>query len=252
MENNPDIEKLMEQAKLISQLMKQNSAQPANAGDTSKDASDGNYAGAFAASGADPDQPDNANIYKALQMMQLIQAMQQQNNSAESAGARSADTADETETPPDKAVQSEAAQGGHPAETASTETASSSGDASGFSHAEYDSYGSAQNDDLARQFDEQFNTPAIKAIKAAIPYVDPSYHRSLCLWVKFMEIHNILEVCGKNAASGYTRSGDWRKGMLLSMRPHVSQEKQCTIDLLIKMMELKEIMTMREVLANGG
>jgi hypothetical protein len=100
-----------------------------------------------------------------------------------------------------------------------------------------------------RLFDEAFSSPSIKAVKAAMRYVDPKFHQSLGIWIKFMEIQNLIEACGKRAAESY--AGDWRVGMLKAMRPHVSGQKQSMLDFMVKAMELKEIINKMEELRNG-
>ncbi|MDR1000308.1 MAG: hypothetical protein LBL96_05865 [Clostridiales bacterium] len=92
-----------------------------------------------------------------------------------------------------------------------------------------------------RLFDEAFSSPSIKAVKAAMRYVDPKYHQSLGVWIKFLEIQNLIEACGKRAAESYVGAGDWRLGMLKAIRPHVSEQKQAMLDFMVKAMELKEI-----------
>ncbi|MDR1913864.1 MAG: hypothetical protein LBQ68_05210 [Clostridiales bacterium] len=103
-----------------------------------------------------------------------------------------------------------------------------------------------------RIFDEAFTSPSIKAVKSAMRYVDPRHHKALGIWIKFMEIQNLVEICGKRSSDSYSQEGDWRYGMLLSMRPHVSYQKQCVIDLLVKAMELQEILSRLEGLRNDN
>jgi hypothetical protein len=103
-----------------------------------------------------------------------------------------------------------------------------------------------------RLFDEAFSSPSIKAVKAAMRYVDPKYHQSLGVWIKFMEIQNLIEAYGKRAAESYAGTGDWRLGMLKAIRPHVNEQKQAILDFMMKSMELKEVMNRIKEMRNGG
>jgi hypothetical protein len=60
-------------------------------------------------------------------------------------------------------------------------------------------------------------------------------------------MQNMAHIFEKRAEAGHGQQyADWRRGMLLSVRPHVSTEKRNFLDLLIKIIELKEIISVME------
>ncbi|MDR1639539.1 MAG: hypothetical protein LBT59_07590, partial [Clostridiales bacterium] len=96
--------------------------------------------------------------------------------------------------------------------------------------------------DFAKLFDDEIATPSINAMKAALPFVDPSMHRSLGLWIKLMEMQRIFDLTSNGgalvpAAADY---GDWRLGMLSAMRPYASPEKKSLIDFIGRMTGLMD------------
>lgn len=90
------------------------------------------------------------------------------------------------------------------------------------------------------EFDMQFETPAIKTIKAAIPYVDVKYQRELGVMVKLIEIDKLLGVC-KNveAASAEGKGSDM--GMLRAIVPNLPKESRAMGEMLIRLLEIKKI-----------
>ncbi len=89
-------------------------------------------------------------------------------------------------------------------------------------------------------FDDEINTPAIKSIKAAIPYLEPRYQKNVGLMIKLIEIQRLIEVYS-NRAVALNDGVNWKRGMLTAIRPHVVGEKQALIDKLIKVMDMKEL-----------
>jgi hypothetical protein len=96
--------------------------------------------------------------------------------------------------------------------------------------------------DLAKLFDEEVATPSINAMKAALPFVHPSLHRSLGLWIKLMEMQRIFDLTsnGGPLVPPAAACGDWRLGMLSAMRPYASPEKRSLIDFIGQMAGLMD------------
>jgi len=228
MDKDLDFEKLVEQARFLSQLM--NGVNNAGEANNEEAHAEGNLSGAGAGyagalSPADggvpgPESADNQEIIdKAIQAVKLFQTISQNGQ-----------TSDNSPAYDNMSVHNDSAERGMSAEdTPEGEGARKEG-----------SY-----TDFSRMYDETFSTPAIKAMKSAVRYVDPRYHKTLGLWIKYLEMQNMMQIYAKRAEDDSSRPeyADWRRGLLLSVRPYVGQEKQCTIDLLIKVIELKEIIT---------
>lgn len=101
----------------------------------------------------------------------------------------------------------------------------------------------APESDAFEQFERTLDSPALKSMKAALPYIEFKYRRQLGVFIKLVEIQKLLDVCGDTAVmiGDYTGT-DWRRGMLLSMRPHMAEDKKGLIDMLLKLMDMKTIL----------
>ena len=232
MDKNLDFEKLVEQAKFLTQLL---SSGTNNKGETECETDGQNdpsdvgidYTGAFSSGDSDvpvPDAADNQEaIEKAIQAIKIFQSLNQ------------SDTSDKTPAYDNTSEQYEFTE-------------------DNAREAERDERDDGLKADYSRLYDETFSTPNIKAIKSAIRFVDSRYHKPLGIWLKFLEMQNMLEFYAKRAENGHSRPehADWRRGMLLSIRPYVSSEKQYTIDFLVKVLELKEIVSIMGEMDSGG
>lgn len=91
-------------------------------------------------------------------------------------------------------------------------------------------------------FDSDLQTPAIRTIKAAIPYLEFEYQKNMGVLVKIIELDNLMKKYKSAAVEMQSNNVDWRRGMLLSIKPQMNYEKQKVIEMIIKFMDLKEIM----------
>ena len=238
MDKNLDFEKLMEQARFLSQLM---SSGIFNAGETKADTAfesenspeaSAAYTGAFSSAHGDvpvPDASDNQDVIeKAMQAVKLFQSLNQ--------GGQTSDN--------DSAYDNTSVHNKFSDNPQFTQEAQQ----------EDDTRPEEPFTDFSRLYDDAFSTSSIKALKSAIRFIDPRYHKPLGIWIKYLEMQNMMEVYAKRAAGGSVRPEytDWRRGLLMAVRPYACLEKQYTIDFLIKVIELKEIMSMMEEVKNGG
>lgn len=91
-------------------------------------------------------------------------------------------------------------------------------------------------------FETDINTPAIKTIKSALPYLDYKYQKNIGVAIKLIEIQRILDKYSTVAVNmNITKNKNWRKNMILAIRPHMEEEKKQMIDTIIKFMDIKEI-----------
>ena len=227
MDKNLDFEKLVEQARFLSQLMNSgmNNTREAEADEVSKQ--DSSYDDGMNCTGEVPipDAEDNNDIMeKAIQAVKIFQSLNQSEQTSDNAHAY-----DST-----------------PAQNEFTENI-----VTGDIVEETDQYIEDIDDaetDFSRIYDETFSNPQIKAIKSAVRFIDSRYHKAIGIWIKFLEMQNMLQIYAKRAESGSSPNDpvDWRRGLLLSVRPHASHEKQYVIDFLIKVIELKDIMSVME------
>lgn len=92
-------------------------------------------------------------------------------------------------------------------------------------------------------YDDPIHTPAMRSIKSAVVYLEPEYQKQMGIFIKLLELKKLLEAYSEKMITMQTKDeGNWRKNMLLSIRPHMDKEKQAQIDLLITFIDLKEIM----------
>ena len=236
MDKSLDFEKLVEQARFLSQLMNSGAfatgeAEANGPSDDSPEAG-GGYAGAFSAADGDipiPDIAENQDIIeKAVQAVKLFQAMNDSGLTSDRDAAY-----DNTSVHNDFTEDTPHMEGRFDDNAKQRENTGA---------------------DFSRLYDETFSTPDIKALKAAVRFLDPRYHKALGIWIKFLEMQNMLNIYAKRAEEGAAGPGygDWRRGLLMSVRPYVSLEKQYAIDFLIKVIELKEIISVMEEVRDGG
>lgn len=87
-------------------------------------------------------------------------------------------------------------------------------------------------------FDRELQSPAIRSIKAAIPYLDYPYQRNMGILVKLMEMDRLIN----HYTALVTESGkDKAREMLTAIKNELPENSRCTADLLMKIMEIREI-----------
>ena len=257
MDKNLDIEKLVEQARFLSQLMNSgmNNAGETEVGEADRPSgpskADTDYTGAFSSGDSGVPVPEAAEkqdvIQKAIDAIKIFQALNQSGQTSDNTPAYdnttvlNGQTDDSTTTDDDTTTEEN---------STITEDSTTAED-------EFDETGKLNENlgmDFSALYDDTFSTPQIKAVKSAVRFIEPRYHKAIGLWIKFMEMQNMLEIYSKRAEDGYSRPeyADWRRGLLLSVRPHASHEKQYFIDLLIKIIELKEVISVMEEFGNGS
>lgn len=95
-------------------------------------------------------------------------------------------------------------------------------------------------------FDETIHTPRLKVIKTAIPYLEPNYQRILGVFVKAVEFKKVIDIY-KNPENPLSNmalksKAHWKTEMLNSFKPHCSEENQYILDMMIKVMDIGELM----------
>lgn len=112
----------------------------------------------------------------------------------------------------------------------------------------YNNYKSVSGLSLERKFTPEYlenniESPALKTMKAALPYIEFKYRRNLSIFIKIIEIQRLLDVYGNAVGFMRENSGkDWQRGLLVSIRPHLEDNKKSMIDILLKLMDMKLIM----------
>ena len=87
-------------------------------------------------------------------------------------------------------------------------------------------------------FDKELQSPAIRSIKAAIPYLDYKYQRNMGIIVKLMEMDRLINHYTVLAAeSGQDKSRE----MLIAVKNELPEHSRPAADLLMKIMEIKDI-----------
>ena len=106
----------------------------------------------------------------------------------------------------------------------------------------------AQNGEerVTKYFDDPIHTNSIKNLKAMIPYVDAQYQKNLAIFIKLIELQKVVEMYDSQEVSilsvGEGDGTDWRRGMLAAVRNHSSEDKQQMIDMIMSLMDIKEVM----------
>lgn len=96
-------------------------------------------------------------------------------------------------------------------------------------------------------FDETIHTPELKVVKAAIPYFEPYHQKILGVFVKAMEFKRVIDMYYKNPENplinmNLKSNPYWKTEMLNSFKPHCSHENQYLIDIMVKVMDIGELM----------
>lgn len=97
-------------------------------------------------------------------------------------------------------------------------------------------------------FDDELQTPTIKTIKAAIPYLDFKYQRNIGIIVKLIEMDRLFKKYSDLEISSQSIDKDAKRKMLNAIRPQLDQRNQQVMDMFFKFIEIKNIV---EVLENG-
>lgn len=87
-------------------------------------------------------------------------------------------------------------------------------------------------------FDRELQSPAIRSIKAAIPYLDRRYQKNMGIIVKLMEMDILLNNYTVLAAEN---GEDKSRQMLLAIRSELPEPNRYAADLLMKIMEIINI-----------
>lgn len=87
-------------------------------------------------------------------------------------------------------------------------------------------------------FDEELQSPAIRSIKAAIPYLDYKYQKNMGIVVKLMELDRLINHYTVIAAQS---GSDNSKAMLTAVKNELPEQVKPAADLLVKIMEIREI-----------
>jgi hypothetical protein len=97
-------------------------------------------------------------------------------------------------------------------------------------------------------FDKELQSPEISSIKAAIPYLDSRYQKNMGIIVKLMELDRLLHHYTVIA----TENGeDKSKQMLTAIKAELPEPNKAVADLLIKVIEIKNITnTLKEMELN--
>ena len=97
-------------------------------------------------------------------------------------------------------------------------------------------------------FDEELQSPAIRSIKTAIPYLDYKYQKNMGIVVKLMELDRLINHYTVIAAQSGSDNG---KAMLTAVKNELPEQVKPAADLLMKIMEIREIaLTLKGAEAN--
>ncbi len=90
-----------------------------------------------------------------------------------------------------------------------------------------------------KEYDEQIKIRGMGQLKGAIPYLDPSLQRHFAVYIKLIELQNIVDYYTKNTLPYVVRDENWQRDMLMSMGHFSGNNKQ--YDSLLKMMDMYKL-----------
>lgn len=102
-------------------------------------------------------------------------------------------------------------------------------------------------------FDEEIQSQDMKIIKSIIPYMNLNQQKLVGVFVKFMEIKNILEKKDDDKVIVQNQDDETLpREILMAIQPYCSGDKQNMLNIILRMLELKKILlkveTLKEVL----
>ncbi len=98
--------------------------------------------------------------------------------------------------------------------------------------------------ETAQEVEQDLQTPAIRTIKAAIPYLDFEYQKNIGIMIKIIELDNLIKSYKNTAAAMNTgKKEGWQKDMLLAMKTELDKKNQYYIDMLVRFMDIKDIIS---------
>ncbi len=92
-------------------------------------------------------------------------------------------------------------------------------------------------------FIDDVSPPGVKAIKSCIPYLEEKYQKDVALFVKFIELQNLMDKYKFVSTETRKRNDDnWRKAMILAVKTHMNDDQKQKAEMLIQVMELQDIL----------
>lgn len=85
--------------------------------------------------------------------------------------------------------------------------------------------------------------PGVKAIKSCIPYLEEKYQRNVALFIKCIELQNLMDKY-KSVSTETRKKNDenWKKAMILAVKSHMGDDQKQKADMLVQIMELQDIL----------
>lgn len=90
-----------------------------------------------------------------------------------------------------------------------------------------------------KEYDEQTKIRGMGQLRGAIPYLDPSLQRHFAVYIKLIELQNVVDYYTKNTLPYVVRDENWQRDMLMSMGHFSGNGKQ--YDSLLKMMDMYKL-----------
>ncbi len=99
---------------------------------------------------------------------------------------------------------------------------------------------------------EHVNKPALNSIKESIPYLEPKYQKSVRTFIKIMELQTVIEKYSKMVDKRIEESENWQKEMILAIKPHLEESKKNNANMILKIMEMEELIKIVKDMDNEG
>lgn len=97
--------------------------------------------------------------------------------------------------------------------------------------------------------DDTVNSELMRVCKCMIPYLDRDIQKNMAIGLKFLELVNTINAYNdENVIQGLslTRQDHWEDDLLHSVRSNISPEKAYLIDAVMKLKEVRSIMSNKD------
>ncbi len=100
-------------------------------------------------------------------------------------------------------------------------------------------------------FDSDSSTRTLLAIQAAIPHLEFKYQKAVAIFVKLIEINRLIEMYSNESDRSIYQDENWRIAMLNSTKEFFDPDTRQKIEMLLRFMELKGLISVLEELGYG-
>lgn len=104
---------------------------------------------------------------------------------------------------------------------------------------------SSEKELMPQYFDDEIISPELKALKSAVVHMDVKHQKPLGMFIKLIELQKIAAYYDNLSVQSVpaSTSEERKKEMIKSMKIHMSEENKCKADIMLKAMEIMELLS---------